>query len=225
MSDTTHLVVIVLAWGLYGLIHSWLAATGVKHRLTRRWPALRAAYRLLYNALAALLALPPLALTWLYPGPPLWHCPAWIAWPALLLAMAGFAWSMRWYDGLEFIGLRQWLQRDSQVGRRETFVLSPLHRCVRHPWYSLGLLVLWSRDLNAGWLAASLTITVYLIVGSRMEERKLATVFGEPYRRYLKQVPALIPLPGRCLTGAEAEQLMRASGPEESGSGPPADTT
>ena len=208
MSPALHIAFIVLAWDLYGLLHSWLAGP-VKERLIRRLPWLDRRYRLLYNVIAALLSLPPLALTWLYPGEPLWHCPAWIAWPAFLAAALGFLWSLRWYDGLEFLGVRQWRGDTLTGGGWETLVLSPLHRYVRHPWYSLGLLYLWTRDLNAGWLAATIAITAYLAIGSRLEERKLAAAFGEPYRRYLARVPGLVPLPGRSLSRAEAEALAR----------------
>jgi protein-S-isoprenylcysteine O-methyltransferase Ste14 len=209
VSDTVHLVAIILAWAIYGLIHSWLAGTAMKHRLVRRWPVLESAYRLLYNLQAALLSLPPLALTWFYPGEALWHWPAWIAWPALLIAVAGFVWSMRWYDGMDFLGLRQWRGHDAHSTYHETLIFSPLHRCVRHPWYSLGLLYLWTRDLNAGWLAATLAITIYIVIGSRLEERKLATQFGESYRRYLARVPGLIPIPSRCLSQAELIDLQQ----------------
>jgi protein-S-isoprenylcysteine O-methyltransferase Ste14 len=208
VSATTHLAAIILSWGLYGLIHSWLAGTAMKMRLTQRWPGLENSYRLLFNLQATLLALPPLILTWFYPGAALWHWPGWIAWPALLITVAGFLWSMRWYDGMDFLGLRR---HDPDSGYRETLILSPLHRYVRHPWYSLGLLYLWTRDLNAGWLAASIAITIYLVIGSRLEERKLAAQFGEPYRRYLARVPGLIPLPGRCLSRQEQADLVRSN--------------
>jgi protein-S-isoprenylcysteine O-methyltransferase Ste14 len=213
MNDAVHLAVIAAVWVLYGVVHSWLAANGTKRALFERWPKLRPAYRLLYNGVATVLALPPLALTWLYPGAALWHWPAWAAWGAFLIATAGFIVSMRWYDGLDFLGLRQWARRHEQIDRCDGFVLSPLHRYVRHPWYSLGLLYLWTRDLNAGWLVAAVIITLYLVVGSRLEERKLVEAFGDPYRRYLQRVPGLVPLPGRRLTQDEARSITRADSP------------
>lgn len=204
MIEPLRLAAIVIAWALFGLIHSALAATPVRQRLIRRWPGLRPVYRLLYNILAALLLIPPLALTWLYSGKALWHWPAWFEWGVFLLVAAGFLFTMRWYDGLDFIGLRQWRQRRSPTECGEAFILSPLHRHVRHPWYSMGLLYLWTRDLNAAWLAAAGTITLYIVIGSRLEERKLVESFGEPYRRYLERVPGLVPLPWRHLSREEA---------------------
>jgi protein-S-isoprenylcysteine O-methyltransferase Ste14 len=209
MQDFPLLAAIVLAWGLYGAVHSWLAGTGLKHWVGQNRPALMPAYRLLFNGLALVLLLPPLWLTWIYPGAALWHWPGWIAWPAAIATVAGFLWSLRWYDGMDFAGIRQWRNRKTPGGWHDHLVLSPMHRFVRHPWYSLGLLYLWTRDLNAGWLVAMLAITAYLVIGSRLEERKLIEAFGDSYRRYRARVPALIPLPWHYLRAEEAKELLR----------------
>ncbi|TCJ14655.1 hypothetical protein EZJ19_09410 [Parasulfuritortus cantonensis] len=221
MPELGHLAAIALAWAAYGILHSWLAGNGLKDWVARRRPGLAPAYRLVFNGLALVLLVPPLGLTWAYPGAALWHWPAWIAWPALLATVAGYLWSLRWYDSMDFIGLRQWRARGAPDGWHDSFVLSPLHRYVRHPWYSLGLLYLWTRDLNAGWLVASLTVTVYLVVGSRLEEAKLIAVFGDAYRRYRDRVPGLVPLPWRYLRAEDAPDLLgpdRAQASKESSS-------
>lgn len=203
------LLLIGCAWLAYGALHSWLAASGFKARVTRRWPGLAPAYRLAYNGLAVLLLIPPLALTLSQPGEPLWTWPVWISWPAAMIAVAGFVWSLRWYDTGEFLGLRQWRSGDGH--EREGFVLSPLHRYVRHPWYSLGLLLLWTRDLNAAWLTTALALSLYVVIGSRLEERKLIGHYGGAYREYMRRVPGLFPWPGRHLDPAEAQALQQAA--------------
>lgn len=212
MSDLAHLIAVALVWALYGLLHSWLAGTNMKDRVARRWPGLAPAYRLLYNAQAVALLIPPLWLTWAYSGPVLWHWPVWISWPAAGVAVVGYLWSLRWYDGMDFVGVRQWRARHGGAGWCDSLSLSPLHRYVRHPWYSLGLLFLWTRDLNAAWLIATLAISLYLVIGSRLEDRKLIAVFGEPYRRYAARVPGLLPSFRRRLSAAEAVQLLDESG-------------
>lgn len=205
----TELALIAAAWLAYGFIHSWLAANRVKDWVERHWPGLAPTYRLAYNGLAVLLIVPPLWLSLDYPGPPLWRVPPWIAWPAAALAVAGFVWSLRWYDMGEFIGLRQWRRGDGR--EQEGFVLSPLHRHVRHPWYSLGLLLLWTRDLNAAWLTTAVALTLYVLIGSRLEERKLIARYGDAYRRYRQRVPGLIPWPGCRLDAAEAQALRQSA--------------
>lgn len=203
----TELAVIVFAWLAYGALHSWLAGNTTKQWVALHWPAAMPGYRLGFNLGATLLLVPVLWLTYRYVGPALWVVPGWIAWPALAIAVAGFAWSTRWYDGATFLGLRQWRDRVGPDAEREAFTLSPLHRYVRHPWYALGLLLLWTRDLNAAWLVAALAITVYLAIGSRLEENKLIALYGEAYRRYRRRVPGLIPIPGRSLSADEAGEL------------------
>jgi protein-S-isoprenylcysteine O-methyltransferase Ste14 len=205
----TDLALIATTWLLYGLVHSWLASNGVKTWVARHWPAFAPAYRLAYNGLAVLLLVPPLWLTLQHAGAPLWQVPAWVAWPAAVVAVGGFVWSLRWYDMGEFIGVGQWRRHDDR--EQSGLVISPLHRYVRHPWYSLGLLLLWTRDLNAAWLTTAVAVTVYVLIGSRMEERKLAELHGEVYRRYRERVPGLIPWPGRHLSPAEAQALLRSA--------------
>jgi protein-S-isoprenylcysteine O-methyltransferase Ste14 len=82
-----------------------------------------------------------------------------------------------------------------------------MHRYVRHPWYALGLVVVWTRSMDAAMLVTALAITVYLVIGSRLEERKLLVYHGEAYRRYMERVPGLIPLPWRRLKSGEAERI------------------
>ncbi len=196
---------LALVWALYGVLHSVLASEPAKAAVARRWPGLARYYRLTYNLLAILWLLPLLWLTASQPGEALWRWPGWIAWPALILALTGFVVSMRWYDGQEFIGLRA-LRGETAAG--DALALSPLHRHVRHPWYALGLLVLWTRDLNAAWLLVALVITLYVWIGLRFEERKLIRMHGDRYRAYQRRVPALLPWPGRSLGAAEAAAWM-----------------
>ncbi len=201
------LILIACAWLAYGALHSWLAATPVKAWVERQWPGAWPSYRLLFNLLSVVLLLPVLWITLRYEGAVLWQVPSVIAWPALAIAVAGFLWSMKWYDGATFLGWRQWRDRVGPDGEGEAFRLSPMHRYVRHPWYTLGLLVLWTRDLNAAWLVAALVVTIYLIIGSRLEEEKLVARYGSAYRRYCRRVPGLLPLPGRFIRADEARML------------------
>lgn len=65
---------------------------------------------------------------------------------------------------------------------------------VRHPWYSGGIALLWALpQLTDASLIIRTLLTVYLIVGTLLEERKLRQSLGEPYRAYCREVPMLIP--------------------------------
>ena len=202
-------------WLLYFIVHSLLASLGAKRAVARRWPALMPAYRLTYNVLAVLLLLP--GLVWIYrcPGPVLWSWSGaawWWVQGIALLAVAGFLVTMKGYDGAEFIGLRQWRDGERRVEDQEQFKLSPLHRFVRHPWYALGIVLVWTREMSAAWFLTAILVTLYFVVGSRMEERKLETYHGEVYREYQRRVPGLIPRPWRWLGKKEARRLVSGTG-------------
>lgn len=204
-------LILVLAWLIYSGVHSWLASLQLKRYVAEHRPGLMPAYRLCFNLLALLLLIPPLWLTYTLPGPVLWAWkgPAWwVANGMALLALAGVFWSLRDYDGSEFLGLRQWRGRIASVEDQEEFHISTLHRYIRHPWYGLGLVLVWTRDMDLAFITTAIMITLYFILGSRLEERKLIIYHGDRYRRYRELVPALVPLPWRYLTRHQAEQLQ-----------------
>lgn len=207
------------AWIAYFAIHSLVASLGLKRRVATRWPALMPAYRLLFNALALLLLLPPVALLYHLKGEYLWQwvgLGSWLANGLALLALLGFVWSLRYYDGMEFFGLRQWREGARSVEDQESFRISPLHRFVRHPWYALALVLIWTRSMDPALLLTAVLISLYFVIGSRLEERKLVEYHGEVYRYYQDQVPPLVPRPWRYLSkaGAMALEQQPQSGKE-----------
>jgi protein-S-isoprenylcysteine O-methyltransferase Ste14 len=182
----------------------------VKRQVAGRWPHLMPLYRILFNLQGLLLLIPPLWLTFSLRGPLLWQWSGiawWLVNGLALLALCAVAWSLRFYDGSEFLGLRQWRERERSVEDQERFHLSHLHRYVRHPWYSLGLVLVWTRDMDLAFLLTAILITLYFAIGAWLEERKLVVYHGERYRRYRKQVPMLLPLPWKFLTREQARKI------------------
>lgn len=204
-------MLIVVMWIAYFAIHSLLASLWLKNRVAKARPDWLPIYRLFFNASAVVLVIPPLWLTLSAGGAPLWawqDLSFWIANGLALVALFGVAWSSRWYDGGEFLGLRQWREGIKSVEDQERFHISPMHRFVRHPWYSLSLVLIWTRDMNVPFLITAMLMTLYFVYGSRLEERKLGQYHGDAYARYQTRVPGLIPRPWRYLTRDEAEQLV-----------------
>lgn len=200
-----------LAWLVYFGLHSLFASLALKRWVAREHPGWMRGYRLLYNLCAVLLLLPPLLLTYRVRGPWLWEWTGagwWLANGLAVAAALGVVWSLRWYDVSEFLGTRQWRGDARTPEDQEGFHLSPLHRFVRHPWYSLGLVLVWTRDMDPALLTTAVMITLYFALGSRLEERKLLIYHGEVYRRYRRQVPSLIPRPWRCLNRRQARDLV-----------------
>jgi protein-S-isoprenylcysteine O-methyltransferase Ste14 len=211
----TGLAPLAVGWIAYFALHSLLASLWLKRVVAARRPQWLPAYRLAFNALAVALILPLLILTFGQEGPLLWQWRGawgWLGNGLAALAVLGFVWSLRAYDSGEFLGLRQWRARERRVEDQERFHISPLHRFVRHPWYSLGLVILWTRDMDAARLLAATLATAYILIGMRLEERKLIAYHGERYRAYRTRVPALVPLPWRWLDRETAARL-RGEGP------------
>ena len=210
MNQSTNLILLALLWLGYFLIHSALASLTVKQWLADRFPQLTPWYRILFNLQATVLLIPPLIMTWALRSEPLWMWQGvWslLAYALMLLACLGFVWSLRFYDGQEFLGFRQLARRQQQTADQEQLRISPMHRYVRHPWYSLGLLLIWTQDMDPARLVSAISITLYLWLGSWLEEQKLMVFHGKIYREYRKKVPGLIPRPWRYLSEPEAREL------------------
>lgn len=210
-SDWHDLALLLCYWLAYFAMHSALASLGVKRRVASTHPALMPAYRLVFNGLSTVLLLPILWHMFQHPGPMLWHWQdgaAWLANGLALMACLGFVHSLKYYDTQEFIGLRQLRSNTQSAEDQEHFHLSPYHRFVRHPWYFFGLVLIWTRDMNTAMLFSSVMITLYFIIGSRLEEKKLLVYHGDAYRHYIKCVPGLLPLPWKFLSTKEAQELI-----------------
>jgi len=91
-----------------------------------------------------------------------------------------------------FIGLEQ-LQSPNGMVEKE-FVMPFLYNYVRHPIYFGLLLAFWTVPVMSGsGLLFSIYMTLYIIIGSHLEERNLVKTFGREYEYYQQQVPMLIP--------------------------------
>ena len=208
------LILLASGWLAYAALHSLLASLSVKAGLTRRWPGLAPWYRILFNLQSIVLVVPLIWASYVIPGDWLWRWTgigAWLANGLALATLVGFWLSSSTYDMGEFLGLKPLREKRRDAVEHDGFRISPLHRHVRHPWYALGLLLIWTRDMNAPLLVSALAITLYFVIGSRLEERKLEAHFGDVYRDYRRRVPGLIPLPGRWLSMQEAELLVGIS--------------
>jgi len=124
--------------------------------------------------------------------------------PANVFLRMGFVFALlfgiytaKFYDNASFLGLKQlrlYLNksiREYDVHRQ--FSTDGALKYVRHPYYFSGLLLLWSRPLYVKDLVLNIIFTLYFIIGSFNEERKLKRIYGQKYIDYCRHVPMLIP--------------------------------
>lgn len=181
------------AWGYF---HSWMASFAVKRHARMlfgewisRW------YRLIFIGMAVVTLAPILGMVVLFPSQRLWQIPApWLFLSSALQisALVGIFLSFRHIDMLAFAGLRQLGDPDAE--READLVVRGMYRFVRHPLYFFSMIILWlfpmMTDVSLAFVIAS---TLYFLLGTIPEERKLLEVYGDQYRRYQKRVRRIIP--------------------------------
>jgi len=189
-------LIVFLATAAWGALHSWLASFGTK-RLARRifGPGIDRYYRLIFVLLAVVTLLPILALVFFLPSRVLWVIP--FPWVLLTIGVQFLALVMLVATTLEtdvmaFIGLRQVFRPNAE--HKDTLVIKGFYRFVRHPLYFFSIIIFWlfpyMTDLT---LAFFLAGTLYFMIGTIPEERKLLEIFGEEYRQYRQEVPWIFP--------------------------------
>lgn len=180
-----------LAWLSFGVGHSLLAGA-------RRDRGILAAtgrfHRIAYNLIAIVHLGIVLALgRWLAAGDPGLALPDWLNWISDAMIglglMLGVA-ALRSYRAAPFVGVAQ-LRGESDDD--EPLVVDGLHRRMRHPLYSALFLILWGLARSPLGLATAVWASLYLIAGSRVEERRLIARYGEAYRIYRGNTPAFLP--------------------------------
>jgi protein-S-isoprenylcysteine O-methyltransferase Ste14 len=186
---------------LWAALHSLLASAYVKEYVhsafghsAERW------YRLIYVILSIVTLLPVLALLATLPDQTLYAVPApwkWAMRGVQGMAVAGLAVAF-WETGpFDFLGLAQ--LRPGQSPGSAPLRIRGMHCWVRHPLYTLSILLIWmAPTMTVNWFITYLFATLYLYIGSLHEETRLVAEFGQAYEDYQKQVPHLLPRPGRC---------------------------
>lgn len=181
---------------LFAVQHSVMARPWFKRRWTRVVPP--AVERSTY-VLASTLVLVLLMAAWRPLPPVVWSVPAgWARIALWALHLAGWVLvlaSTFAIDHVDLFGLRQVLARARQRRYEAPAFRTPLlYRLVRNPLMVGFLVVFWAAPhMSVGRLLFAVASTAYIGAGVRFEERDLSAQLGEPYRRYLNDVPRYLP--------------------------------
>lgn len=190
MSVADHLIYALL-WIGFAVSHSVLAGADVRRGIGR---LAGRAHRLVYNALALVLLVAVLATGhWLAGHALPFVMPSALHWVMNVTVIAGLVlgWiALRSYHLGAFIGTAQLRGTDDTAA---PLALSGLHRWMRHPLYSGVLLVVWGIARSELDVATACWVTLYLLIGSRIEEQRLIARYGDAYRQYRSKTPAFIP--------------------------------
>lgn len=196
-------MLIIIIWMVgFALLHSITADRRVKagfarvfgERVYQGW------YRLLYNLLSLILLM-PVSLLWLPGGEMLWQVPDGIQIVFLALSLVGLmgaGLSILQIDSGQFAGIAQvgaYLRGDGLPLATKPLTTTGLYRFVRHPLYFFSLMAMWFvPTMTTHLFAFNVVATLYFVVGSLIEERRMLRIFGDEYAAYQQQVAWLVPL-------------------------------
>jgi protein-S-isoprenylcysteine O-methyltransferase Ste14 len=192
-------LILAAVWIGWCVLHSIMISTPAVRSVEKRpWRDHRY-YRLFFNVVSLATLAPIVAYMYTLKGEPVWRWTGmWsvVPWVLLVVAAVLFIGGARHYDMKQFLGLRQLDRREpvralTESGRLKT---NGMLGITRHPWYAGAIALLWATDLTKARLITNVILTVYLIVGVFLEERKLVGEYGDAYRIYQKRVPMLLPL-------------------------------
>ncbi len=150
----------------------------------------RQGYRLLYSILALLLTLLWILYIHFLPDGPLYHIAGGLSWLMVAAQMTGLLItliSLKSFDAGEFLGFKQ------DQGEPEPFHEQGIYRHIRHPMYTgimLALLASPVQTINS--LNLAVCISLYFMIGSRFEERRMIQLHPE-YLDYIQRVPGFLP--------------------------------
>lgn len=187
---------------VYGLFHSILASKEAKHLFIQQFGerAYHGFYRLVFNGVALITILPILYLMTLNPEQVIWSIP--LKWEPLLMiiqamGIIGSVVALLQIDLMRFIGVSQalaYLRGDPLPLTDETLSTSGVYKLVRHPLYLFSLMLIWPvTTMTEAYFGWALGATLYFVIGSIYEERRMLQHYGESYAEYRRSVPWLIP--------------------------------
>lgn len=192
-------LLIASLWIAYCALHSYLISIGFTNLMTRLLKSYYAFYRLLYVLLSLILLIPLLDYTaqadtrtiLTYEQP-------WSAVRYVLIAssLVIFFWAFFFnYDSLSFFGIRQILnfRKVKKVESPGILKRNGLLGIVRHPMYFALILYLWCQTFRVMDILVNAVLTIYVVIGTILEEKKLVLEFGDAYKEYQREVPMVIP--------------------------------
>lgn len=119
----------------------------------------------------------------------------WILRMVFLSAIAGFYWGTKALGTFDPLGAGAILRhiRGKEAKEMPLSIKGP-YRYVRHPLYFFVLMLIWSYPvLTPDRLLFNILWTLWIYVGTLLEDRDLVAEFGESYRQYQRKVPMLVP--------------------------------
>jgi protein-S-isoprenylcysteine O-methyltransferase Ste14 len=190
---------IALLWAGYCALHSYLISVRFTNFVIRSLKNYYAFYRLFYILISLILLIPLINFTShidtnviITYTPPLSFIRYVLIYGSLLMFFWAFFFN---YDSLSFFGIRQILnfRKENKINPSDAIKRNGLLGIMRHPMYLALIIYLWCQNFRVVDIVVNTVLTIYVIIGTKLEERKLVLEFGDAYIKYQQEVPMLIP--------------------------------
>jgi methanethiol S-methyltransferase len=190
---------IALMWAAYCALHSFLISIRFTNLMTRLLKNYYAFYRIFYVSISLFLLIPLISYTGqldnniIITYGPILNLVRYVLISGSLLM---FFWAFFFnYDSLSFLGIRQILNfgKVKKINPSDEIKKNGLLGIIRHPMYLALIIFLWCQIFTVSDLIVATILTIYVIIGTILEEKKLVLEFGDTYVKYQQEVPMLIP--------------------------------
>ncbi len=189
------LSVLVIAWCV---LHSAMISISVIDYLQNQLGSKFRFYRLFYNLISIFTIIPVVQYAYSIQTQVIFNWDGYLRIGQLIILMLAillFLLGGRHYNLLQVMGIKQIVDGTSHKTITDTGELdtSGLLGITRHPWYLAALLIIWAREMDVSAIIVNLILSLYLVVGTYLEEKKLIKEFGNYYLNYREKVSMLIP--------------------------------
>lgn len=186
-------------WTVYLAVHSAMISNAFTEFLSRKLGDRYRYYRIFFNVFSAAALVPLLLFSGSVKGEVFFKWEGnvvFVRYAMLALGVGLFIAGGRHYNMKVFFGIKQAREGMAHglLNRSGRLDSSGILGLIRHPFYSGVIVLIWARDLDAARLIVSCIITLYVIIGTYLEEKKLIGEFGEVYVEYREKVSMFVPL-------------------------------
>jgi methanethiol S-methyltransferase len=196
-------LIIILTWSVYCILHSYLISIKFTEFMTRFLKNYYAFFRIFYNIFSFVLLIILIRYTDSLGSEftiTLTDTLIIIRYILTSATLTMFFWAFFFdYDSLSFFGVRQIMNfgKTKKINPEEEIKKTGLLGIVRHPMYLALIIFLWVNIKSEIDIIINIVLTIYIIIGTVVEEKKLVLEYGDAYSRYQREVPMLIPFTKR----------------------------
>lgn len=114
---------------------------------------------------------------------------------ATVISICGLLWAIVSLKGFDPFGRKQIFNHINAIASQKLdFVIKGPYKFTRHPFYFFILLMIWSNpEITLDRLFFNIALTMWVVIGTILEENNLVVDIGDEYVKYQSEVPMLVP--------------------------------